>query len=1262
MRLQRLELFGFKSFADRTTLSFEESFTGIVGPNGCGKSNVVDAVRWVLGETRPTSMRGGEMTDVIFKGSVSRPPMNVAEVTLVLDNSCNSIPGHGSEVSITRRVFRSGEGEYLINGERARLKDVRDMLFDTGLGSRGYSVLEQGKIDAVLSANPLDRRAIFEEAAGISRYKLRRKETDAKLKRVEADLLRLDDVLKELGSRVRSLKIQAGKAERFVAARDEWKVQRTRFLRHRLHDGRAELARLSLEIAQLEARCEELRKLRSDEEADVQTREREQESLKSEVDRLSSEIRRMVGEISESEERQRQMQSRAADLKRSSADESRRAEDLAQGLATREGELLELRTKAGSIDQQLSAARSQADVEATTLREARAHQRDLRARCERQNNVVLGHLNERTSAQNLERHIEQSLPGLAEREQQAAARLEESRRDVETVRGDEQSAEGRVADAQADLARAEETLRDVVASVTALDREEQERRQSRSRHEVERARLSSRIDTLKDLEQERSSLESGARALLEGTRKGQGPCEPAKLQGLVADHLRTSTRLARALDAALGPAALGLVTSEPELAARMLRWLGERKSGQVRVYVPAGLGKRVQAEPAAVLAALPRLVDEVECSAGFEPLARLLVGDVLVVESLEQALAFVAEHPEWRFVTPSGDLVGAAGVFGGHREVTQGAVGRRATAAEFARELEALEKAIREDVAELERLSHERRAASERRAHAQSDCDRRRAQLSEARGQLQTAKARLADLGRTLAQLEREHATRVADQHKLAQQLAQASERHKSAHAAFTRENEVLQALDGERIALETRIDTLQSSASTAESAVVRQNAELGSLRARIGDLERSLAHTRAEKERSERLAREHADLAERTAAEALAVRARADELLVQRGAAEKRHEELREAENAGREAMQVFRQRVDAVTRELEELSARLAALRMDAQRVELVAGELAVRAREDLGVTEAELLENFEPEAALQLEGALEALEVEVAELKRRLDAIGPVNTDAVAELSEAQGRFDFLTAQRKDLDESRRVLAEALQHLSEQSQKLFTQTFEEVRVHFNELFRLLFQGGKADLVIEQGVDPLEAGVDITARPPGREMLPIRMLSGGQRTMTALALLFAVFRARPSPFCVLDEVDAALDETNVGRFLNMVQGFRSQSQFVVVTHNKGTMGACERLYGITMETKGVSTWVSVQFQDVEAFVPGITSGAAPDAPDERPLATESEDEPTVELTPAPRVVAVAAEPEPEVRVVAQEPEPLVAEVADGADEALPG
>ncbi len=1223
MRLQRLELFGFKSFADRTTLNFNDAFTGIVGPNGCGKSNVVDAVRWVLGETRPTSMRGGEMTDVIFKGSVSRPPMNVAEVTLVLDNTCGTIAQQGSEVAITRRVYRSGEGEYLINGERARLKDVRDMLFDTGLGSRGYSVLEQGKIDAALSANSLDRRAIFEEAAGISRYKVKRKETDVKLKRVEADLVRLDDVLKELGSRVRSLKIQAGKAERFVAARDLWKGQRSRYLKHRLHEGRSALASLSEQITALEARCESLKTLRADGESDVSTREREQETISAEIDRLSGEIRRLVGEDSECAERQRQLESRAADLRRNSEGEARRAEELGRVVETRSAEIEDVRTRKAAIEEQLSQSRSTADGEQVTLREARNTQRELRANCERQNQIVLSHLNERTAAQNLERTIELSRPSLSERLQRAQLRMEESGREVEVLHGDQSAAEGRVIDAQNDLGVAETTLRDLQAGQQALEREEQERRAARSKHEVERARLTSRIDTLKDMEHERSSLEAGARALLEGTRRGQGPCEPAQLKGLVADHLRTSTRLARALDAALGPAALGLVTEDPELAGRMLRWLSERKSGQVRVYVPGGIGVREQGKRDAALAPFPRLLDELECSGGFEPLAALLVGDVLVVEELELAIALVREHPQWRFVTPAGDLVSAAGVFGGHREVTQGAVGRRATAAEFARELEGIEKAIREETAELERIAGERRVVAERRAHAQSECDRRRQQLTDARAQAQTAKARIADLSRVAGQLAREHEAILADQRRLDSELAGAQKRHATAQANFTRENEKLAVLDAERVALEARIETLQSSASSAESIVIRQNAELSTLHARVRDLDRGLSEARAELERSTRLSREHAEAAEAAVAEAARVRVRGDEVLVERAAAEARFKELREAESAGREAVSVFRARVDAVTRELESLAGELSERRMDAQKIELVAAELVVRTREDLGISEAELLEGFEPEAELAEAGALDGLEQEVAELKRALDAIGPVNTDAVAELSESQARFDFLTGQRKDIEESRKVLADALAHLNLESQRLFEQTFEEVRKHFNDLFRLLFQGGKADLAIEQGVDPLEAGVEISARPPGREMLPIRMLSGGQRTMTALALLFAVFRARPSPFCVLDEVDAALDETNVGRFLSMVSSFRAQSQFVVVTHNKGTMGACDRLYGITMETKGVSSWVSVQFQDVEKFVPEITSGVAPDP-------TEAEES-------GPAVVPLAEEALPE-------------------------
>ncbi len=1244
MRLQRLELFGFKSFADRTLLSFERSFTGIVGPNGCGKSNVIDAVRWVLGETRPTSMRGGEMSDVIFKGSVSRPAMGVAEVTLVLDNSTGTIAGQGAEVAITRRVFRSGEGEYLINGERVRLKDVRDMLFDTGLGSRGYAVLEQGKIDAVLSANPLDRRAIFEEAAGVSRYRVRRKETDTKLKRVEGDLLRLDDVLKELGSRVRSLKIQAGKAERFVVARDDWRTQRGRFLKHRLHEQRLALAGLALSIEELERKTDSLRRLRSDEESDVATREKEQFSLASEVDRLATEIARLAGEGRACDERHAQLLSRASAWRVSAADEASRALEIASALEGRESALERFADDARVLDERVSDARGRAEIDAGALREARNAYRDLRARCEKQNESVLGLLHDRTGAQNLVKHLEGARDPLRERAARARARFDESLSVVEGLRGENAQSEQRVVDAVSELQRAESSLRELALSLQTVERDENERRQAKSKREVERARLASRIDTLKDLEHERASLESGARALLESVKKGTGPCDAGALAGLVADHLRTTTQLARALDAALGSAALGLVATQADLAAKMIRWLGEKKSGQVRVFVPAGLAVRSERTRSGALAKLVRLSDQLECSAGFEPLARLLVGDVLVVEDLDQAFAQVREHPEWRFVTPGGDLVSAAGVFGGHREITQGAVGRRAYAAELSRDLRALDLQLREDAQELERLGGERARCLEQRVHAQGELDQRRAHLGEARAAGQTARARLGDLERSLIVLERESETVAKEEAKLDSELVAANERLLRAGAGFERENASLAGFEGERRALETRVDELQRDENRAQVELARLTGELNGLRTQVRDLERQVGESRTELERARRLARENTQAADAAVSEAAEVRVEGDRVLVLRAEAEQRHDELRGAERAGREAVQVYRRRLDAVTREIEALSAELGARRLDAQRVELACNELVVRTLEDLGQSEIQLLEDFEPEPQLQLEGALDTLEIEVVELKRKLDAIGPVNTDAVAELSESAGRFEFLTTQRRDLDEARRSLAEALAHLNLESVRLFMETFEDVKGHFQLLFRQLFGGGKADLELQPGVDPLEAGIEIIARPPGREMLPIGLLSGGQRTMTALALLFAVFRARPSPFCVLDEVDAALDDANVGRFLAMVDGFRTFTQFIVVTHNKGTMGACDRLYGITMETKGVSTWVSVQFTEVDRFVPEAIGNAA-EASRARALVHEhepeleheleaAESEPIVVITPVARAHEAQAEP----------------------------
>jgi chromosome segregation protein len=382
--------------------------------------------------------------------------------------------------------------------------------------------------------------------------------------------------------------------------------------------------------------------------------------------------------------------------------------------------------------------------------------------------------------------------------------------------------------------------------------------------------------------------------------------------------------------------------------------------------------------------------------------------------------------------------------------------------------------------------------------------------------------------------------------------------------------------------------------------AATRAEAEREGLALRVRDLGAVVGEARTELERARRLAGEQTALAERGEAEVAALCLELERLATARAETEGQLDTLRTTERAGREAIEAYRRRVDAATRELEDLGARLAEARLAEQRVRLAREELSARVQEDLGIGAGALLDGFVPEAELSLPAALEALDRRVAELKAELDRLGPVNTEAVHELEEAASRSQFLGTQRGDLAHSQKSLAEAIRRMDEESERLFLETFHEVREHFQALVRQLFGGGKADLALAEGLPALEAGIEISARPPGREMLPIGLLSGGQRTMTALALLFAVFRARPSPFCVLDEVDAALDDANIGRFLAMLDSFRATTQFIVVTHNKGTMAACERLYGITMQTKGVSTHVAVEFEKVDGFVPEARGNAS--------------------------------------------------------------
>ncbi len=1201
MRLKRLQLFGFKSFADRTVFEFgEDTLTGIVGPNGCGKSNVVDAMRWVLGEQRPTSMRGAEMTDVIFKGSASRPAMSIAEATILLDNSSQGFVGHGAEVAITRRVFQSGEGEYLIDGQKVRLKDVREMLFDTGLGSRGYSVLEQGKIDAVLSANPLERRRIFEEAAGISRYRQRRQEAELRLKRVADDLARLDDLMAELASRVRSLKIQAGKAERWTIARDEWLRERGRHARHGLWLHGTSLAGLAAEAETLEARAAELREARAAAENDRTLRERERGSLAAELDRAAGEASRLAGESRAIDERAGALRSRVAEAVAAAREESARAKELAAMLAERRGEIAALTERVSGLERAARAAHAAAMERAAELQSADARARELRGALEARGRSLLKLVEERTQAENRIHALEGALAQSSERDARHAERLAAAQAAVLAQRGEESDQSARATEAQAAFAAQENARRVLAQSMAEASTQVTQGEAEKKSLELERARVQSRIDVLLDRERDLEELSAGGKRVLEGVEQRGEPVEKDALLGLLADHLRTDTAHARALDAALGQRGSALVARDRAAAEGVLSWLKQREAGSAGLVLPAGFAGVADAPPPPED---PRvvgpLVARVRCARRFEPLRRALLGDVHIARDLAAALDLIGEHPRLRFVTPEGELVDAAGVWGGHRALTQGAVGRRSSAEELGARVEELSRAIEALDARRAELVGRRVALQKDWERSSQELETRRAARVQAESALATARARLRDQEALVAALEQEHRVAQAQSERMRQELAAARAAQSGADAGHAQERDAHSALEEERAALEARRGDLSAAEAEARSAAAQARAEHEGEVRRAADLARTLAENEREHERSARLAAEHAHLSERGEAELEQLAIQSAEVLQHRAAADARLAELRTALEAGTTGISLAQRREATLSRELETVAARLSDVRLSEQRERLAREEIVRRAAEELQQDEAALLEGFEPEEALRDPEALAALDAVVRELKQRLDRIGPVNTEALAELEESGGRLDFLEKQRGDLVKARDTLATTIREIDGESKRLFQETFEAVRANFQRIFRQLFGGGKAEVTLQEGVDPLDAGVEIVARPPGRELLPIGLLSGGQRTLTALALLFAVFEARPSPFCILDEVDAALDDVNVGRFLAMLDGYRRTTQFVVVTHNKVTMSACQRLYGVTMETKGVSRQVSVEVDEVEHWAEKIADDA---------------------------------------------------------------
>ena len=1185
--LKALELAGFKSFADRTRFEFPDGITVVVGPNGSGKSNIVDAIKWVLGTQSAKSLRGKEMSDVIFKGSQTRPPSGAAEATIIFDNSAGDLPIDAPEVHVTRRVYRSGEGEYLINNQAVRLKDVKDLIRGTGIGIDAYSLIEQGKVDRMLQANPKDRRAIFEEAAGLSRFKAKKVEAERRLARVQQNLTRLGDIVDEVAARLRSLKSQASKAERYRQATERLRELRTQVawtdwttLTKELTASDRELANAIGQHRELDARRERIAEERQASELHLQeiadgargVEEQRAQTLR-QIAELNGRrgadeaaVADLRGQVAASLRRVRLLQSRAG----SAADELRTADER---LRDHQRELQAVRERLAEADRERDEI--QREVAGVQTRRDELRQKHLAA------------VRWVADLESKRQRAEQRIAETNRRLQQLQSRAEQSR---ELLRQSAEETESAVRQ----LASLEQSIHDFAKRIELADaaveqsrRTLQRRRDEGSALKVRLQGVMERLNVLQDLQRRQEGLSGGVRIVLQQW-SGVSEKLAQSLHGIVADCFEVEVEVAPLVDAALGDRSQYLVCTGDRLQQAILQKQIEINSrvGILRIdELPSRrAGDRIRLD--GLRGVIGRLDRMIRCEPQHAPLARHLLGSTWLVDSLQTAWGLrKLSGAGLRFVTASGELLESDGTTViGPGGVATGLVSRRSelTAAEqeikhyrfqlaeSEKESQRLAVRVEEQAAELGRLELQHRGLITQRAAADAEHRHVRERLASRRVDCDelVAEIEVTTQERDAADAERHRI--VSEQTEQRQQVetfelqtAEVEEMFSGAQAALSQSAAAVMSISVDVARAEQKVEALsvtleqqRRDQSQREIAVaeVREQATWG--RTRLAELNARI------REATERLATLHSD-SEQVESQLQDLARSADAIREQMRLHRKANESVIQEANAAREAVHAITAKRDNAKLRLETLADRL---------------------REDY---EIDLLQG-EPPEGWQAPEDRQAVDAEIASLREQLQKTGSVNMEALEELEGLQSRYDELHGQYQDLTAAKDSLQRIIVRINADSRRLFLDTLEAIRQNFQKLYRRSFGGGTADLILEESDDPLEAGVEIVATPPGKPTFNNSLLSGGEKALTAVALLMAIFQYRPSPFCVLDEVDAPFDEANIGRFVTVLTEFLDQTKFVVVTHSKKTMTAADTLYGVTMQESGVSKQVSIRFEDV--------------------------------------------------------------------------
>ena len=1178
MYLKEIEIQGFKSFADKTKVVFDQGVTAVVGPNGSGKSNITESLRWALGESSVKSLRGGKMPDVIFAGTESRKPLNYASVVVTLDNEDGFIKDAGQEIKVERHIYRSGDSEYRIDGKKVRLRDVHDLFLDTGLGRDSFSIISQGKVEEIFNSKPEERRAIFEEAAGVLKYKTRRKETESKLQQTQDNLDRLEDIIYELDNQIKPLAKQAENARKFLDLDGQRKAIYLDVLVAQIKENKAELELTEEELVQVQELLTSYYQKREELEEENQSLKKKRQDLQAQMSKdqgslmdltnLISDLERKLA-LSKLESEQVALNQQEAQARLASLEDKRKT--LSKEKAEKEGNLEQLEESLAENNKELNRL----EAELLTF----SDDPDQMIELLRERFVAL--LQEEADVSNQLTRIENELENSRQLSQKQADQLEKLKEQLAT-------AQEKASQQEAELETAKEQVQKLLADYQASAKEQEEQKVS---YQVQQSQLFDRLDSLKNKQARSQSLENilrnhsnfyaGVKSVLQEKDRLGG------IIGAVSEHLTFDVHYQIALEIALGASSQHIIVEDENAATKAIDFLKRNRSGRA-TFLPLTTikARTISSQNQDAIASSPGflgMADElVTFDTRLEAIFKNLLATTAIFDTVEHARAAARQvRYQVRMVTLDGTELRTGGSYAGGANRQNNSIFIKPELEQLQKEIAEEEASLRSEEATLKTLQDEMAVLTERLEAIKSQGEQARIQEQGLSLAYQQTSQQVEEL-ETLWKLQEEELNRLSEGDWQADK-----EKCQECLATIAREKQSLEAeieeIKSNKNAIQERYQNLQE--QVAQARLLKLELQ-GQKRYEVTDIERlgkELDNLDIEQEEIQRLLQEKVDNLEKVDTDLLsqqAEEAKTQKTNLQQGLIRKQFE-------------------LDDIEGQLDDIASHLDQARQ--QNEEWIRKQTRAEAKKEkvserLRYLQAQLTDQYQISYTEALEKAheledLNLAEQEVKDLEKAIRSLGPVNLDAIEQYEEVHNRLDFLNSQRDDILSAKNLLLETITEMNDEVKERFKSTFEAIRESFKVTFRQMFGGGQADLILTEG-DLLTAGVEISVQPPGKKIQSLNLMSGGEKALSALALLFSIIRVKTIPFVILDEVEAALDEANVKRFGDYLNRFDKDSQFIVVTHRKGTMAAADSIYGVTMQESGVSKIVSVKLKDLEETI----------------------------------------------------------------------